>query len=76
MKRIATNIPVYLLLLLTVAGVIFWWKTSNFPGQIQDIFKGKDLAVSEFTVNNQSGQKTLPRSGLGTSQTFVSVQFP
>ena len=51
MKRIANNIPVYLLLLLTVAGVIFWWK-ANFPGQIQDIFRGKDLAEAEFSVTS------------------------
>ncbi len=77
MKRIATNIPVYLLLLLTVAGVIFWWKTSNFPGQIQDIFKGKDLAAAEFTVTNQSGTKNQNTSGnrLSTYQTLYRSQF-
>ena len=48
MKRIA-SILISLLLLLTLAGVIFWWKT-NLPGQIQDIFKGKDLAETEFTI--------------------------
>ena len=73
MKRIATNIPVYLLLLLTVAGVIFWWKTSNFPGQIQDLFKGKYLAETQFTVTNKSGTKTTPEGESITYQTFVSV---
>ena len=72
MKRIAIS----LLLLLTLAGVIFWWKT-NFPGQIQDIFKGKDLAVSEFTVTNQSGTKNQNTSGnrLSTYQTLYRSQF-
>ena len=50
MKRIA-SILISLLLLLTLAGVMFWWKT-NFPGPIQDIFKGKDLARIEFTITN------------------------
>ncbi len=76
MNRIATNIPVYLLLLLMVAGVIFWWK-ANFPGQIQDIFRGKDLAAAEFTVTNQSGTKNKNTSGnrLRTYQTLYWSQF-
>ncbi len=60
MKKIA-SIPISLLLLLTLAGVIFWWKT-NLPGQIQDIFKGNNLAAAEFTVTNQSGTKTPPQT--------------
>ena len=71
MKRIA-SILISLLLLLTLAGVIFWWKT-NFPAQIQDLFKGKYLAETQFTVTNKSGTKTTPEGESIAYQTFVSV---
>lgn len=44
-------------LLLGLAGGIFWWKRDYSSIEVQDVFQGKGVAGTEFTITNKAGKK-------------------